>query len=156
MIDIVQIASAAVAIVSPHLPALLKAGKFAGEKLIEAAAKKTADKALEKAGAVWDTLKGYFGEKPDLEAAANLLATNPKDPTYQKVLAKPLASLLKEKPELSEKLLALMGGEQRVQEVLAERASWVDDVTQELEGAGTQRVKAKDESIIRGVRQTAK
>lgn len=153
---VIEIAAAAVATLSPHLPALLKAGTVAGEKLIDAVAKKTADKAVEKAGAVWDSLKGYFSEKPDLEAAANLLATKPDDQTYQKVLAKPLASLLKEKPELSERLLKLMGGEQRVQEVLAKRASWVEDVTQELEGEGRQRVEAKGRSVIKGVRQTAK
>jgi hypothetical protein len=156
MMGIAEVAAAAVATLSPYLPSLLKAGEFVGEKLVDGVATKAADKGLEKAGEVWDAIKGYFAEKPDLKAAAALLATKPGDATYQEVLAKLLASLLNEKPDLSKSLIELIGGNQRVQEISAEHASLVEGVTQELEVAGKQSAVAKDNSVIRNSRQTAK
>jgi hypothetical protein len=156
MVGIVELSAAVVVAVSPYLPSLIKAGKFVGEKFAEGVAKKGADKAVETAGKLWDTMKPHFTEKPELEAAANLLSVQPDDTTYQKAFAKPLASLLQEKPELAKQLVELIGGEHRVQEILSDNESWVEDVTQELTAGGTQRVVAKDKSTIKNVRQIAK
>jgi len=43
---------------------------------------------------------------------------------------------------------------QAVQEVLADRKNWVEDVTQQLKGIGTQRVKISDKSVGKRMRQT--
>lgn len=153
---IVELAAAVVSVISPYLPTLIKAGKAVGEKFAEGIAKNAADKAVATADQLWNSLTNHFIEKPQLEAAAKLLAQEPEDPTFRKAFAKPLADLLEEKPELAKRLTELMGGDHRVQEVLSQNESWVEDVTQELTGKGTQRVVAKDKSTVKGVRQFGK
>ncbi len=40
-----------------------------------------------------------------------------------------------------------------VQKVLAENKSWVENVTQQMKGSGTQAAETKNESVINGVKQ---
>ncbi len=156
MIGIVEIATATAATLAPYLPYVIKAGKAAGEKIAEGIGKAGGEAAWEKAGAIWDKIKGHFSEKPELEHAAGLVAMQPDDPTYQKVLAKTLASYLETRTDLRQDLLDLLGGEKAVQKVLADKGSWVEDVTQDLQGTGTQIVEATNQSVIKRVKQIRK
>lgn len=156
MLGIAEIATAAATTLAPYLPYLVKAGKLAGAKALEEISKKGADASWERARALWDKIQTGSSEKPDVERAAELVAVQPDDLTYQKVLAKSLTSRLNENPSLAQELLTLLGGERAVQEVLADHSSWVEDLTQELQGAGTQSVRATTESVIKGVKQIRK
>ena len=49
-----------------------------------------------------------------------------------------------------------MGGVQAIQEVLADRMSWVEEVTQEMEGVGRQTVNASEDSVIKKIQQGKK
>jgi hypothetical protein len=82
-----------------------------------------------------------------------LVAAKPEDETYQTVFAKALATYLEKNPDFAKELVNLMGGEDSVQEVLAERDSWIGDVRQEMAGPGRQTLKASDGSVIQGATQ---
>ena len=63
---------------------------------------------------------------------------------------------LKENPALGEELVHLMGGQQAVQQVIANNQSTIKDVSQESSGGGKQTVKADIQSKIQGVKQIKK
>jgi hypothetical protein len=81
------------------------------------------------------------------------LARKPEDEARQMMLAEVLGARLQEDPTLAEELFVLLGGQEAVQQVLADHSSWVEDVTQRMKGRGKQIVQASDDSVIKGVRQ---
>jgi len=151
--DIGQIAAAVVATLAPFAPFLADTGKSAGKKLAETIAAKGGEAAWKKAHDLWTRITGRAGVDEDVKDAARMLARNPADETRQTMLARALGACLKEDPALAEQLLTLLGGQEAVQQVLADRSSWVEDVTQQLKGAGQQTTKASKDSVIKGVRQ---
>lgn len=152
--DPVQTTSAVVTVISPFLPFLLEVGKDGAKKLTEVIAEKGGEVAWNKAKNIWEKVKSYFTTAPKIEKAANLVADDPEDPDYQTKLAKELGIYLQNNPESLEELIKLLGGEKSMQEVLADKGSWVEDVKQSLSGSGTQRVVATDHSVIKGITQT--
>jgi len=151
--DIGQIAAAVVTTLAPFAPFLADAGKSAGKKLAETIAAKGSEAAWKKAQDLWTRITGRAGADEDVKDTARMLARNPADESRQTMLAKALGARLKEDPALAEELLTLLGGQEAIQQVLADRSSWVEDVTQQLKGAGQQTVKATKDSVIKGVRQ---
>jgi hypothetical protein len=152
MIGVIETAGAVVAFLSPYAPYLKEAGKIAGKKLIEVAAEKGGEAAWKKAQDLWGKITGR-PDSPELKSAADLVAAKPEDETYQTVFAKALAGYLEKNPDFAKELVDLMGGEDSVQEVLAERGSWIEDVKQEMAGPGRQTIKATDDSVIKGATQ---
>ncbi len=120
----------------------------------EVMAKKAGEAAWEKAQALWGKLKARFRDDPEVTSAATMVAAKPEDKGRQAMLAEVLGIRLQENPDLVQELLDLLGGQEAVQQVLAGRSSWVEDVTQRMKGTGAQTVKASDDSVIKGVRQT--
>jgi len=154
--SILELAAAVTAFIAPYLPSLLKVGKFVGEKAAEQTIKMGTTKSLERAGELWNSIKAHLTEQTGLQDAARLVASEPGDNTYQKAFVKALVKLLENHPELSPKLIQAMGGGDSVQKVLADHNSWVEDVSQNLSGPGTQQVKATNDSVVIKVRQTRK
>jgi len=152
-IDIRQIAAAIVATLTPYMPLLIEVGKAGGRKLAEVIAEKGGEAGWKKAQALWRELKARFGNEPEVVSAATMVATKPDDETRQTMLAEVLSNRLTENPELARELFDLLGGREAIQEVLAERTSWIEDVIQHIESTGTQTVRASNGSIIKGVRQ---
>ncbi len=146
--DYAQIAATVATYMAPFTPYLVEGGKkFAGE---------AGKAAWEKAQVVWDKLKDRFGDDKKIETAAKTVAADPQDEDYQGLLAKALASRLKEDSNFAEELLNAIGGQEAIQKVLADKSSWVENVTQEISGIGTQIVEARDDSVITVVRQVKK
>jgi hypothetical protein len=156
MIGFVEIATAAASLLAPYLPYAIKAGQAVGGAIVAEVEKVGGEAAWNKAEAIWNHIKDHFKAKPELKQTAELVAMQPENPTYQKVFTETLASYLETKTDLQEVLLNLLGGEKAVQQVLADKGSIIDEVTQELQGKGTQTVKASDHSFINGVKQTIK
>jgi len=156
MIGFVEIATAAASLLAPYLPYAIKAGQAVGGAIVAEVEKVGGEAAWNKAEAIWNKIKEHFKDKPELKQTAELVAMQPEDLTYQKVFAKALASYLETKNDLQEELLNLLGGEKAVQRVVADKGSLIDDVTQELQGKGTQSVESADHSVIKGVKQTIK
>jgi hypothetical protein len=127
--------------------------KASGKKLAEVITEKSSEAAWKKAQALWDKLKVHFGDDPEVQSATAMVAAKPEDETRQTMLAEVLADRLQSYPVLTDELLALVGGQESLQQVLADRSSWVENVTQRIAGSGKQVVKANDNSIITGVRQ---
>jgi hypothetical protein len=151
--DTAQIAAAIVMTLSPFAPFLVDTGKTAGKKLAETIAQKGGEATWKTAQTLWTKIIAHFGNDPVVKSAATMVADKPEDETRQTMLAEVLGARLKENPALAEELLNLLGGQTAVQQVLADRSSWVEDVTQRMKGGGTQTVKASDDSIITGVHQ---
>ena len=152
-IDIGQTAAAVAATLAPFTPFLIEVGKAGGKKLAEVVAEKGGEAAWKKAQALWDKLQTRFRDDAEVQGAATMVAAKPEDEARQTMLAEVLGARLQENPALAQELFDLLGGGEAVQQVLAERGSWVEDVTQRMEGGGKQIVQASDDSVIKGVRQ---
>ena len=151
--DIAQIATALVAFISPFAPALLEAGKAAGQQWAETIATKGGEATWNKVQALWEKIHTRFGGDPKVKEAALLVSADPQDTTAQTLLAVALGKRLQADPQFAQELVHLMGDEQAIQEVLADRGSWVEEVAQEMQGLGRQTIQASDNSIIKNVRQ---
>jgi hypothetical protein len=151
--DIGQTAAAVVTMLAPFTPFLIEVGKAGGKKLAEVMAEKGGEAAWKKAQALWDKLQTRFQDDAEVQSAATVVAVKPEDEARQTMLAEVLGARLQENPALVQELFDLLGGQEAVQQVLAERGSWVEDVTQRMKGGGKQIVQASDDSVIKGVRQ---
>ena len=151
--DIGQTAAAVVTTLAPFTPFLIEVGKASGKKLAEVVAEKGGEAAWKKAQALWDKLQTRFQDDAEVQGAATMVAAKPEDEARQTMLAEVLGARLQENPALAQELFDLLGGREAVQQVLAERGSWVEDVTQRMKGGGRQIVQASDDSVIEGVRQ---
>jgi hypothetical protein len=155
MTDIVETAATITTLLSPYTPYLKDAAKVAGTKLIEVVAQKGGEAGWNKAQEIWQKITGKVGEAPDLQNAAGLVASKPDDATYQTVLAKVLATYMKDNPDLVDDLQKSIG-EEASQVILAERSSWIEGVRQEVDGSGWQIIKASDGSVISDATQIKK
>ena len=108
---------------------------------------------LVKAQQAWEKIKIHFKGDKKIEDSAAGLAKDPTDQDYLHLMAKALAARMAEKPELAEELVEVLGGRQAVQRVLADKSSWVEKVTQEINRSGTQIVEARNDSVIKNVKQ---
>ena len=151
--DIGQTAAAVVTTLAPFTPFLIEVGKAGGKKLAEVITEQGGEAAWKKAQALWDKLQARFQDDDEVQVMATVLAVKPEDETRQTLLAEVLGARLQENPALAQELFDLLGGQEAVQQVLAERGSWVEDVTQRMKGGGKQIVQASDDSVIKGVRQ---
>ena len=145
--------AAIVARLAPFTPFLIEVGKAGGKKLAEVMAEKGGEAAWKKAQALWDKLQTRFHDDNEVQVMATVMAVKPEDEARQTLLAEVLGARLQENPALAQELFDLLGGQEAVQQVLAERGSWVEDVTQRMKGRGKQIVQASDDSVIKGVRQ---
>ncbi|MFH1636068.1 MAG: hypothetical protein ABIG63_18910 [Chloroflexota bacterium] len=148
--DYVQIAATLAAYLAPFTPYLIEGGKkFAGE---------TGKAAWEKSQELWKKIKTRFEDDKDITEAAQAVAINPENEGFQSLLAKALAARLNESPEFADELLALIGGQEAVQKIKADKSSWIENVTQEIIGGGNanQVIEASDDSVVTGVRQSVK
>ena len=124
-----------------------------GKKLAEVMAEKGGEAAWKKAQALWDKLQTRFHDDAEVQVMATGVAVKPEDEARQTLLAGVLGARLQGNPALAQELFDLLGGQEAVQQVLAEQGSWVEDVTQRMKGGGKQIVQASDDSVIKGVRQ---
>ena len=152
--DVGQIAATTVTTLAPFTPLLVEVGKAGAQKFTEVIAKKGGEAAWNKAQSLWKKLKAHFGDDPEVNGALSLVAVKPEDESRQTLLAEVLGTRLQAYPEVAEEIFNLLGGQQAVQQVLAERGSWVEEVTQQIAGSsGAQTVSAHENSVIKGVKQ---
>jgi len=154
--DIEVLAAAVTTALAPFTPYLIEASKEAGKKLAETIGEKGGESAWEKAQGLWEKIKPHFGNDPKVKGAALMVSAEPSDESSQTLLATTLATRLKENPKLAQELLELLGGQNSVQQIIANRKSWVRDVTQQMSGSGEQTVKADNNSHIQDVKQIKK
>jgi hypothetical protein len=149
MIDFVSVASGAVKILGPFLPYLEPFRKALQKKVEDV----TANAAWNQAKGLWTKITGRFKDDKDLNEAAEAVAALPNNAGLQKVLTEVLASRLQSAPDLTDELIKLLGGEKRLQEIVAGNEAIIDNIRQTMTGAGTQRVEGGDKAKISGVDQ---
>jgi phage-related protein len=150
MTDIIAQNAAFVAtILAPFLPYLIEAGKGMAKTIGEEVSKESFNNAQN----AWEKIKTHFKGDPKIADSTAGLAANPADQDYLHLLAKALAARMAEKPELAEELVETLGGHKAVQKVLADKSSWVEEIIQEIKENGTQTLEAKNDSVIKNVKQ---
>jgi hypothetical protein len=150
--EIALLAASVVTSLAPFTPYLVEGGK----KMVEVIAEKGGEAAWQKAQALWDKVMARHSDDNRIKGAALMVSANPADELAQKQLAIALGARLKEDPLLIEELHKILGGREALQQVVADRSSWVEDITQDMQGTGTQEVVADQDSVIKGVRQIKK
>jgi hypothetical protein len=150
--DFVSVATAAVSLLSPFLPRLIALGGELGGKIKDAVVDTGATELGKQAKNVWDKITGSFGDDRKLTNAAAMTADAPDDTNRQKILIEELAKRLKDQPELAEELVVLMGGEKRLQQLIAGYEAIIEDISFEMKGAGEQTLKTGDKARIKGVK----
>jgi len=155
-IDIAQVAAAIVTVLAPFTPILIDMTKFSSQAIAEMIVQKGGEATWQKAQLIWNKLKVYFDDDKIVEGAAMMVAGQPENEDFQKILAVQLASRLQQHPDLVRELLELLGGQNSIQMITTDRSSWVEDVTQEMSGSGSQIVQASDDSVIKGIKQIRK
>lgn len=153
--DFVTIAAGVVKILQPALPYLDPLKTALQKKFSDA----TAGAAFDQGKALWAKITSKFKDDKALNEAADRVVRNADD-TDEEVktfsrdkLTKVLAERLKDSPDLATELLELLGGEKRLQEIVAGNEAIIDNIRQTMAGAGTQRVEAGDKARISGVTQ---
>jgi translation initiation factor 1 (eIF-1/SUI1) len=144
--DTTELAVAVVSLLAPFTPFLVEGGKkFAGH---------LGDAAWNKAQQLWNKLMEHFKQNNKLKGKLLTVSAEPENQAELKSLSKALAEEMAKNPKIAEELFELLGGsEQAIQEIVAEKGSWVKDVKQEIQGGGKQKIKASDHSKVSGVVQ---
>lgn len=150
------IAASIVNFIAPFTPFLIDSGKEGGKKLLETISEKGGETAWNKAQELWEKLKLHFENDPKVKGAIMMASAEPKDENSQKILTDILTIRLKENPQLAKEFFDLLGGQDAIQKILADRKSSVNDVQQQISGAGRQTIKADRNSRIKGVKQIKK
>ena len=82
-----------------------------------------------------------------------MISAQPENQQRQEMFAEILAARLQQDPDLAKELIDLMGGQEGIQQVIADRNSTIKDVSQDMKGSGKQTVQADNKSRIEGVKQ---
>ncbi len=154
MIAMPEIAAAAIAAITPLLPYLEKAGTIVAKSFTEAIAKSGGEATWKAGEQVWKKLVGASKEDAKLGGAINLLSADPADHDSVAMLKKALEAHLERNPEFAKALLQELGGENRVQEMIAEGGSRMSGNEQQMGGSGRQSMTARDDSVIENSRQS--
>ncbi len=150
--DVGQLVAATVTELAPYMPYLINAGAAGASKLAEVIAEKGGEAAWHKAQAIWARITSRFGQDAEITSAATMVAAKPNDEMRQTMLAEVLAARINADPTFAQELFDAIGNAS-VQQVIVERSSFVENVTQRLHGSGTQTIKASTDSRISGVQQ---
>jgi hypothetical protein len=151
--DIAQISVALVTALAPFTPYLIKGAGVGGKKFVEAIASKGGDAAWQKAQNLWGKLMSHFGNDDEIEMAAKMIAKKPEDETRRMLMAEVLGTLLQKDEELVQDIFETLGGEAKVQKIIADHGSLVRRVSQTLKGKGKQLIIADNASVIEDVEQ---
>ncbi|MEI6064410.1 MAG: hypothetical protein WCQ26_07450, partial [Pseudanabaena sp. ELA748] len=104
---------------------------------------------------LWAKITSKFKDDKELNEAADAVATAPEKEIFQKAareeLTKVLAERLKDSPELAKELLGLLGGEKRLQEIVAGDRALIEAITFEMAGAGSQKIGAGNDAQIKNI-----
>jgi len=146
--DPITLAGAAVAVLSPFMPALTKAGQDATELVAKAIAEKGGQAAFDLAKKVWAKVTARFGGDAEVSGLSNLVAASPEDETYQTLLAKALAKRLADAPDLAKQIEDDLGGQAGVQRIALGNRAVVERVRLEMAQAGQQVIEAKDDARV--------
>lgn len=149
MIDVAEMATAITVTIGPFLPVLMQS---AG-KLTDAFATKAGEAMWHKAQDLWEKITEHLGKDQAVIGAAAVVADDPEDEDAQMQFAKILAKRLENNHDIATELQTMLGGPERVQEIITGNQGQVEYVRQSLKGAGKQYIRTGDGGIIHGAIQ---
>lgn len=151
-----EVSSAIVAILTPFMPYLVNAAQFSASAIGEMVVQNGGEAAWQRAQILWGKIVNHHKDDAVINGAATMLAAQPENERFQSSLAHELAMRLQDEQALLNEIIAVIGGQESVQKILANN-SLVEDITQKAQGkGGTQIVKAENDSVIKGVEQNIK
>jgi hypothetical protein len=145
IMDVVTLSAAVVSVLAPFTPYLVEGGKKFAEN--------AGDAAWKKAQVIWGKLTQHFGDDAKIKGKALSLSADPTDKDEQAALAKTLAARLNKEPKLAQEFMGLLGGPAGVQQVVADRSSWVKGILQDMTGNGLQAVNVSEDSVAENITQ---
>ena len=151
MTDYVSIATGAVSLLSPYLPHLISLGSEVGSKIKDAVVDKGLDALGEQATKLWAKITGHFGADAELTSAAKLTAAAPQNTARKQILTEVLAQRLKDQPQIADELLAIIGGPNRLQQLVAGHDAVIKDISFKMSSPGEQKLQAGDRANIEGI-----
>lgn len=151
--EIAELSTAIVTRLAPFLPLLVSAARFSRDAIAEMIVQNGGQAAFNHAQGLWQRIRGSYEDDALVNGAAMMVSAEPTNESFHQQLANILATRLSENKQLAEELLSLLGGKGTVQEIIAGKGSLIENITQEMEGSGTQSVRATNDSIITGVTQ---
>lgn len=154
MTTVPEIAAAAIAAIAPLLPYLERAGTVAVKGFAEGFAKSGGEAAWKASEKIWKKIIGASQDDAKLGGAINLLSADPGDQDSLAMLKKSLEGYLERNSEFAKALLLELGGESRVQEMLAEGGSRLSGNDQQMDAPGRQSMVARDDSVIENSSQS--
>lgn len=151
--DFAELSAVTVTKLAPFLPLLVSAAQFSRDAIAEMIVQNGGQVAFERARGIWQQIRGSYEDDALVNGAAMMVSAEPANATFQQQLSNVLAMRFAENEQLVEELIALLGGNEAVQEVIAKTGGEIKDVAQEMEGSGKQVVKATGKGKITGVTQ---
>lgn len=145
-IDPVQLLTAFVALVGPHIPALL--GKV-GDKVLDTAVDAIPDGVKSAWNWVWSRVKDDAKVVPTVQLAA----VSPGNETVHGLLVANLVEHLKDDQRALEELQNLLGGPERVQEITVGDGSKLFNIVQEMSSPGSQKITGGANTDLNGITQ---
>ncbi|MFB9949351.1 hemophore-related protein [Rhizobium puerariae] len=128
---LVSLATSIAGLIAPYL---VEGGKKFAAKAGEAA--------WEKAQEIWTVIFPAVESDRKLGPATELLAADKNSKPIREVFEKALLEYLEANPDTADKLTAILGGPQRVQEIAAEQGGLIEGASQEMDESGEQRIRA--------------
>ncbi len=147
--DMILIATAAISALAPFL---LEMGQSAGKKMAETIGKKTGEVAAHTGQSVWEKLTSH----PQAKSVVDTLARKPDDPKRKEIAIEDLTACLRENPSFAHELTELLGGQDAIQSIIADKEGRISAAKQTLEGGGRQTIAAKNKGVIEDVEQIKK
>ena len=133
-----DIVTAALGVLAPLTPYLVRGASLAGEEVVKAIGTAGGTAAWEMAQKAWSRITGSATGAGPVNNAAALLSADPGETVYRDALAKSLAKMLADHPQLAEEIVGDLGGSDSVQRMFAETGGSITDAHQQLSGAGEQ------------------
>jgi hypothetical protein len=151
--DFVQLATAAVSLLTPFMPYLVPLGKELKETVAEVIQKQGGAMVWQKAEEIWQKISVYFGNEEEFQDATRMLSRAPQDPTRQDMFVKLLAEHLQNNNALGEEIKKVLGGPSGVQRIIAGNDAQISRVRQAMAGTGEQIIEAGDRAVFTDLSQ---
>jgi hypothetical protein len=154
--DINTLASAIVIALTPYLPIILGLTYEGGKAMVSAIGSKFGEITIDIAKKIWNKISDNSAGSSAVSETAKSLAASPNDPNLKIALVSLIKAQLEKDSIMAQELSSLIGGEERIQVIIASEDSEIEDAEQQMDGTGFQQIDAQNKSKIKKVKQTLK
>ncbi len=143
--------------IAPFTPLLIEAGTFSRDAIAELIVQNGGQAIYERVQGLWSRIRGTTEQDQlSIEGAATLLSVDPQNERNLVIFRDVLIDVLRNSPSLLRELDSEIDMLRTEMSVIADKSSWIENVSQESSGTTRQTVQASDDSVIKDVRQISK